>query len=162
MERKLSPSAQKVQDTLRVLGFQHRVIEFTQTTRSAQDAADAIGCQVGQIAKSIVFRAKVSKKAILVIASGANKVDENKISRYLREPVEKADADFVKETTGFSIGGVPPIGHPQKIETFIDEDLFKYEMIWAAAGTPHAVFALSPKDLVMMTEGKVICVSKTP
>ncbi|MEM3703937.1 MAG: YbaK/EbsC family protein [Candidatus Bathyarchaeia archaeon] len=158
MKRKLSPNAQKIQEAIRALGFQYEVIEFQQATRSSQDAAKAIGCYVGQIAKSIIFRTSVSKKPVLVIASGANKVNEKRIAHFVNEPVEKADAEFVREMTGFAIGGVPPVGHLQKIETFIDEDLFNYEVIWAAAGTPHAVFALSPQDMVKMTRGKVVCV----
>lgn len=158
MERKLSPSAQRVQEVIRALGFPYKVIEFQQATRSSQDAAKAIGCHVGQIAKSIVFRTKTSKRPVLVIASGINRVNENSVARFVNEPVEKADAEFVKKVTGFTVGGVPPVGHLQKIETFIDEDLFSYEIIWAAAGSPHAVFALSPRDMVKMTDGKVVCI----
>jgi len=151
----LSPSAQKVQDTLQSLGFNLQVIEFEQTTRTSVEAAQAVGCEVGQIAKSLIFKGKQSGKAILIIASGANRVDEKKIRALVGEKVEKPDADFVREQTGFVIGGVPPVGHTQKLETLIDEDLLKFDEIWGAAGTPNAVFKLTPRDLMKMTDGKV-------
>ena len=157
----LSPSAQKVQDTLNDLGFHLQVIEFEQTTRTSAEAAQAVGCEVGQIAKSLIFKGKQSGKAILIIASGANRVDEKKIKSILGEKVEKPDADFVREQTGFVIGGVPPVGHTQKLETLIDEDLLKFEVIWGAAGTPNAVFKLTPQELVKMTGGKIANI-KTP
>ncbi|MEK7439528.1 MAG: YbaK/EbsC family protein [Chloroflexota bacterium] len=157
----LSPSAQKVQDTLQSLGFNLQVIEFEQTTRTSVEAAQAVGCEVGQIAKSLIFKGKQSGKAILIIASGANRVDEKKIKSILGEKVEKPDADFVREQTGFVIGGVPPVGHTQKLETLIDEDLLKFEVIWGAAGTPNAVFKLTPQELVKMTGGKIANI-KTP
>ncbi len=151
----LSPSAQKVQDTLQSLGFNLQVIEFEQTTRTSVEAAQAVGCEVGQIAKSLIFKGKQSGKAILIIASGANRVDEKKIRALVGEKVEKPDADFVREQTGFVIGGGPPVGHTQKLETLIDEDLLKFDEIWGAAGTPNAVFKLTPRDLMKMTDGKV-------
>ncbi|MCI0406363.1 MAG: YbaK/EbsC family protein [candidate division Zixibacteria bacterium] len=151
----LSPSAQKVQDTLHSFGFTCEVRELSATTRSAAEAAAAIGCQVAQIAKSLVFRTRTSGKPVLVIASGKNRVDEKKLSAYLGEPIERADADFVRAKTGFAIGGVPPVGHSEKLETFIDEALFQYDTIWAAAGTPNAVFQLAPRELVKLTGGKV-------
>lgn len=151
----LSPSAQKVQDTLQSLGFNLQVIEFEQTTRTSAEAAQAVGCEIGQIAKSLIFKGKQNGKAILIIASGANRVDEKKVRAIVGEKVEKPDADFVREQTGFVIGGVPPVGHAQKIETLIDEDLMKFENIWGAAGTPNAVFRLTPTDLVKMTGGRV-------
>ena len=157
----LSPSAQKVQDTLQSLGFNLQVIEFEQTTRTSVEAAQAVGCEVGQIAKSLIFKGKQSGKAILIIASGANRVDEKKIKSILGEKVEKPDADFVREQTGFVIGGVPPVGHTQKLETLIDEDLLKFDEICGAAGTPNAVFKLAPQELVKMTGGKIANI-KTP
>lgn len=152
----LSSSAQKVQDTLNALGFNLQVIEFEQTTRTSAEAAQAIGCEVAQIAKSLIFKGKQSGRAILVIASGANRVDEKKLKAVLGEKVEKPEADFVREQTGFVIGGVPPVGHAQKLATLIDEDLLKLETIWGAAGTPNAVFKLTPAELVKMTEGKIV------
>jgi prolyl-tRNA editing enzyme YbaK/EbsC (Cys-tRNA(Pro) deacylase) len=158
MQDRLSPSAKRVQEALQSLGFSNDVVELPDTTRSAQDAASAIGCRVEQIAKSIVFKAAKSERAILVIASGPSRVNEKTIGAYLSEPVGKADADFVRENTGFSIGGVPPVGHGKKLHTFMDEDLLKFEEIWAAAGTPHAVFRLSPSDLVKMTDARVVSI----
>ena len=151
----LSSSAQKVQEAMKQLGFEYRVVELPATTRSAADAANAIGCKVEQIAKSIVFRAKSTDRPILVIASGVNRVNEKRVGELLSEPIGKADADFVRKTTGFAIGGVPPLGHLQKLEIFIDEDLLNGDKIWAAAGTPNAVFGLMPADLVKMTGGRV-------
>jgi prolyl-tRNA editing enzyme YbaK/EbsC (Cys-tRNA(Pro) deacylase) len=132
------------------------VVELPGSTRTSQEAADAVGCKVEQIAKSIVFQGKQSGKPILVVASGANRINEKKLRDLVAEPVKKADADFVRSETGFVIGGVPPVGHLKAIEIFIDEDLLKYEEIWAAAGTPHAVFKLAPADLTRMTGGKIV------
>jgi len=134
------------------------VIELPQTTRSAQEAAQAVGCQVGQIVKSLIFRTKESNRAILIAASGINRVSKAHIASLLGEPIEKADAEFVKEKMGFAIGGVPPLGHRTRLEAFVDEDLLQYEVVWAAAGTPCAVFALSSADLVRMTGGRVVCI----
>lgn len=132
------------------------MIEFSNSTRTAQEAADAIGCTVGQIAKSLIFKGKTSQKPILIIASGTNRVNEKLVKEYVGEKLEKADADFVLEHTGFAIGGVPPVGHITSINTFIDEDLMQYDEIWAAAGTPNAVFKLTPKILLEITKGSVI------
>lgn len=151
----LSPSAQKVQDTLTGLGFDNKVVEHEQTTRTSAEAAQAIGCEVGQIAKSLVFKGKQSGRAVLVIASGANRVDEKKLRDLLGEKVEKADADFVRAKTGFVIGGVPPLGHTEPLIAFIDESLMRFVSVWAAAGTPNAVFELTPAELVKMTGGNV-------
>jgi len=154
----LSPSAQKVQDALKALGMHNPVVELPDTTRSAAEAAAAIGCKVAQIAKSLIFKTKNGQKPVLVIASGVNRVNEKKIAEYLGEPIERADADFVRQKTGFVIGGVPPLGHLEKLETFIDEDLLKLEEIWAAAGNPNAVFKLNPAELMQMTGGQVISI----
>ena len=156
MPDQLSVSAQKVQDALRKFGLSCEVVELPGSTRTSQEAADAVGCKVEQIAKSIVFRGKQSGKPILVVASGANRINEKKLRDLAAEPVRKADADFVRNETGFVIGGVPPVGHLKRIEIFIDENLLKHEEIWAAAGTPHAVFKLTPSDLTRMTQGKVV------
>jgi prolyl-tRNA editing enzyme YbaK/EbsC (Cys-tRNA(Pro) deacylase) len=156
MEKPLSPSAQKVQRALEDLGFTLQVVELPASTRTAVEAAQAVGCQVGQIVKSLVFKGKRSGRPILVEASGVNRVDEKKLEALIGEPLGKADADFVRQVTGFVIGGVPPVGHAQPLETFIDRDLLQYETIWAAAGTPNAVFRLTPQDLVRMTGGKVV------
>ncbi len=152
----LSPNAQRFQDALRALGFAYEVTELAQATRTAGEAARAVGCEVGQIAKSLVFKAAPSGRAVLVIASGANKVNEWRIGVLLKEVLEKAPAAFVREHAGFTIGGVPPVGHARPLETFIDEDLLRQETIWAAAGTPNALFRLAPADLVKMTGGRVV------
>jgi prolyl-tRNA editing enzyme YbaK/EbsC (Cys-tRNA(Pro) deacylase) len=154
----LSPSAQKIQDLLHSLGFDYTVIEHAESTRTAQEAADRAGCALGQIVKSLIFKGKESGKPILVLTSGANRVDEKRISGYAGEPIGKADADFARAVTGFVIGGVPPIGHIQKMETYIDEDFLHYPTIWAAAGTPNAIFELKTDDLPVMTGGKVVIV----
>jgi prolyl-tRNA editing enzyme YbaK/EbsC (Cys-tRNA(Pro) deacylase) len=152
----LGSSAQKVQEVLKSLGLELQVVELQETTRTSADAARAVGCQVGQIAKSLVFRGETTQRPILVIASGSNRVNEKRVGQLISETLGKADADFVRQKTGFVIGGVPPVGHAEKLEVFIDEDLLQYSEIWAAAGTPNAVFKLTPSDLVRMTEGRVI------
>ncbi len=158
MSKSLSPSVQRVQDALGSLGFSHQVVELPASTRTSAEAAQAVGCQVGQIAKSLVFQGKNTHQPVLVIASGANRVNEQKMADIISEPLGKADADYVRKHTGFAIGGVPPVGHVEKIEIFIDEDLLQYEEIWAAAGSPHAVFKLTPPDLLKMTNGRVLSI----
>ena len=151
----LSPSAQKVQDALNTLGFDLTVIENTTSARTAQEAADRVGVTLGQIVKSLIFKGKASGKPILVLTSGSNRVDEKRIKAYAGEKIGRADADFVREVTGYAIGGVPPIAHLQQMETYLDEDLLQYDVIWAAAGTPNAIFELTPDDLQKMTNGRV-------
>ncbi len=160
MSNQLKESAQKVQQAVQALGFDFTVIEFDQSTRTSADAAAAIGCTIAQIAKSLVFRGKTSNTAILIIASGVNRVDEKKVKEIIGENIGRADADFVRQQTGYAIGGVPPVGHTQALTTLIDEDLLKHEVIWAAAGTPNAVFRLTPAELVSMTGGQVAQVAK--
>src|SRR5688572_24450334 len=152
----LSPSAQKVDDALRALGYQFNIIEHTQSTRTAQEAAERAGCELGQIVKSMIFKGKDSDKPILVVTSGANRVDEKRISEYAGEMIGRADPDFVRAVTGFAIGGVPPVGHSQKIETYLDEDFLQYETIWAAAGNPNAIFELPTETLQKITGAKVV------
>jgi prolyl-tRNA editing enzyme YbaK/EbsC (Cys-tRNA(Pro) deacylase) len=152
----LSPTAQKIQNLLISLGYDYTVVEHAESTRTAQEAADRAGCELGQIVKSLIFRGKTSGKPILVLTSGTNRVDEKRISGYAGESISRADADFVRTVTGFAIGGVPPIGHTQPMETYLDEDFLSYQTIWAAAGTPNAIFELNTEDLQKMTDGKVI------
>jgi prolyl-tRNA editing enzyme YbaK/EbsC (Cys-tRNA(Pro) deacylase) len=152
----LSATAQKVQDLLTSLGFTCEVIEFQESTRTAQEAADRAGCTLGQITKSLIFKGRTTGKPILVLTSGANRVDEKRISAYAGEPIGRADADFVRAVTGFAIGGVPPLGHAQKMETYLDQDLMQFKTIWAAAGTPNAIFELTPGDLQKMSGAKVV------
>ncbi|MDL1942506.1 YbaK/EbsC family protein [Chloroflexi bacterium CFX2] len=158
----LSPSAQKIQDLLNSLGYSYTVIEHAESTRTAQEAADRAGCELGQIVKSLIFRGKTSGKPILVLTSGPNRVNEKRISEYAGEPIGKADADFVRTVTGFAIGGVPPIGHAQPMETYLDEDFLQFQTIWAAAGTPNAIFELKTEDLQKMTGGKTVTVKRLP
>jgi prolyl-tRNA editing enzyme YbaK/EbsC (Cys-tRNA(Pro) deacylase) len=152
----LSPSALKVQEALLALGFNCKVIEFQESTRTSADAAARVGCQIGQIVKSLIFRGQATSKPVLVLTSGTNRVDESHISQYVGETIGRADAEFVRAKTGFAIGGVPPVGHVQPLETYLDEDLLQYGRIWAAAGTPNAVFELTPAILVKLTSGKVV------
>ena len=150
-----APSALKVQA---VLGPRFTVLEFDAGTRTSADAAAAIGCTVAEIAKSLVFRTKETNRPALVVASGVNRVDERKVSALIGEKIVRADADFVREATGFAIGGVPPVGHAKPPITLIDEDLHKFETIWAAAGTPNAVFKLTPAELVELTQGRLAAI----
>lgn len=158
MTNVLSPSAQKVQDALLARGFANRVIEHDATTRTSAEAAAAVGCTIGQIAKSVIFRAKGSDRPILVVASGPNRVNEKAIETQLGVRLGKADAEYVRARTGFVIGGVPPLAHSEPVETFIDEDLTRFGEIWAAAGTPKAVFKLTPDELKRMTGGRVVSI----
>jgi prolyl-tRNA editing enzyme YbaK/EbsC (Cys-tRNA(Pro) deacylase) len=158
MSNALKKSAEKVQDALNEFGLELNVVEFPESTRTAQEAADTIGCTVGQIAKSLIFKGKTSQKPILIIASGINRVNEKAIKQHIGEKLEKADADFVLSQTGFVIGGIPPVGHTNPLTTIIDEDLMQYDEIWAAAGTPNAVFRLTPKDLVKIAKGDIISI----
>lgn len=156
----LSPSAQKVQDVLNERGFAHlQVLELSASTRTAQEAADAVGCTVGQIVKSLIFRGATSGQPYLLLVSGANRVDAHKVEESLGEKLAKPNADYVRAVTGFAIGGVPPLGHAQHLETLIDPDLLRYERIYAAAGTPFAVFGLSPNELLALTEGRMVQVT---
>jgi prolyl-tRNA editing enzyme YbaK/EbsC (Cys-tRNA(Pro) deacylase) len=156
MKPATAPSALKVQA---VLGKRFEVLEFDASTRTAEDAAAAIGCSVAQIAKSLVFRAQ-GGGPVLVVASGAHRVDEKRIAALVGEPISRADADFVRETTGYSIGGVPPVGHSTPPVALIDEALMAFGEIWAAAGTPNAVFRLTPTDLIELTGGRVAAVGR--
>lgn len=131
-----------------------KIHDFDEFTHTAIQAATALGCDVSQIAKSLIFKS-ASGKPILVIASGSNRVDTSKIANLLGETIDKANADFVKEKTSYTIGGVPPFAFPQIIVTFIDEDILKFATIWAAAGTNNSVFSLTPDNLVRLTGGKV-------
>jgi Cys-tRNA(Pro) deacylase len=160
MDTPLSSSAQKVQQALAAFGLDCRVKELAESTRTADEAAQAVGCDVGQIVKSLVFRGKTSGAAVFVVASGANRVNEKLLAALVGEKIDKADADFVRQQTGFAIGGVPPVGHAAALQTFIDEDLLNYSELWAAAGTPNALFSLTPEQLCLITSGKVATIKK--
>jgi prolyl-tRNA editing enzyme YbaK/EbsC (Cys-tRNA(Pro) deacylase) len=151
-------SVARVRDALARHGLAAEIREFDASTRTSADAAAAIGCTVAQIAKSVVFRAKSGNQPVLVIASGVNRVDEKKIEALLGDSVGRADADFVRAATGFAIGGVAPVGHSGPVRIFIDADLDQYDEIWAAAGSPNAVFRLTPADLRRVTGGTVAAI----
>ncbi|HLR09567.1 MAG TPA: YbaK/EbsC family protein [Bacillota bacterium] len=155
----LKNGAKSFQEQLKQLGYANQVIELPDSTRTAKEAAEAVGCDVSHIAKSIIFRLASSDKPLLVVASGTNRINEKQIEAYLDDRLRKADADFVRKRTGYVIGGVPPVGHAEPIRTFIDEDLLQYETIWAASGHPKAVFQLKPDELVAMTDGQVVRVT---
>lgn len=151
----LKPSARRVQEALAAAGARFEVREFPASTRTAEEAADVIGCDVAQIAKSLIFKAKDSGRSVLVVASGVNRVDEKKVRALLGEKIVRADPDFVREKTGFAIGGVPPLAHSEPPVTFIDRDLLAFPSIWAAAGAPNAVFPMPSEALVTLTAGRV-------
>jgi prolyl-tRNA editing enzyme YbaK/EbsC (Cys-tRNA(Pro) deacylase) len=154
MTTELTASARRVQDFISAKGFSFNVKELPGSTRTAQEAADSIGCAVSQIAKSLVFKEKKSSRPVLIIASGTNRVDIHKIETATGWQLGRADGKYVKETVGFAIGGIPPVAHNQPLETLLDPDLKNYDTIWAAAGTPFAVFELTPGDLESLTSGK--------
>lgn len=158
MAETLGKSAAKIQDELNKHGLELKVITMNTSTRTCVEAANTIGCEVGQIAKSMVFRGKSTGMPVLIVASGNNRINEKKMKEHLGESVSRPDAAFVQTVTGFAIGGIPPIGHDNKLTCFIDEDLFEYQEIWAAAGTPFDVFRLTPDQLAAITEGKIISV----
>ncbi len=160
MTKPLSGAAQKVQDALSQLGFGYTVLELEVPVKTAQQAADAVGCQVAQIAKSLIFKAKDSARPVLVITCGANRVSEARVAGLLGEDLARADPEFVRANTGFAIGGIPPIAHTVAPIVFIDEDLLLLETIWAAAGHPNSLFKLDPKELPRMTGGTVAAVKE--
>lgn len=154
----LARSAKVVQDFLNSKGVGFSVRELSSSTRTADDAAQTLGCDVAQIVKSLVFKTKNTHKPILVLASGINRVNEKVIASHVGEKITKADAAFTRQVTGFAIGGIPPVAHAQPLETYIDEDLLQHAELWAAAGTPNTVFCLSAKELQELTGGTVITI----
>jgi Cys-tRNA(Pro) deacylase len=142
-----------------ILGDGFRVLEFDESTHSSAEAAAAVGCALAQIAKSMVFKA-ADGAPVLVVASGANRVDEKQVAALLGRKISRADADFVLRHTGFAVGGVPPVGHVTPPATFLDRDLEAYRTIWAAAGSPNAVFELTPADLVRLTGAEFADIAK--
>jgi prolyl-tRNA editing enzyme YbaK/EbsC (Cys-tRNA(Pro) deacylase) len=160
LNESLTKNPTTIQNILNQLNLSCRVIELTNTTRTAADAASSIGCQIAQIVKSLIFKTQANARPILVLTSGINRVCERQIACYVDEPIVKADARFVKEITGFTIGGVPPIGHKHHIDLiYIDQTLMTFSELWAAAGTTNAVFCISSTDLKTITHGKVIFLS---
>lgn len=148
------PTALRTQQLLREAGIDTQVVEFEQPTRTSAEAASAIGCSVAEIAKSVVFRAKASGQAVVVVASGDNRVCENKASQLVGEKLGRADADFVRQATGYVIGGVSPLGHANPVKLLLDADLQRFATVWAAGGTPFSVFPLTPDDLRRLTDAE--------
>ncbi|MGE4506679.1 MAG: YbaK/EbsC family protein [Desulfovibrionaceae bacterium] len=151
----LSQSAARVQEALRAHGAELVVRELPASTRTAVEAAEAVGCAVECIAKSLIFQGKKSGEPLLVVAGGANRVDTKLVEALVGEPVAMAKPDFVREVTGYAIGGVPPVGHATPLKTLVDQDLLAHGRIWAAAGTPHALFELEPRLLLEITRGEL-------
>lgn len=152
----MHPTAQRVADAGRELGLDIAIKEFEETTRTAEDAARAIGCTAAQIVKSLLF--VVAGQAVMALVSGPNRLDEAKLAALCgvgKNKIKRADADTVRAATGFAIGGVPPFGHLTRLPVYIDQDFLQFEVIWAAAGTPNAVFAITPTELVRVTAGAV-------
>jgi Cys-tRNA(Pro) deacylase len=156
MKPATAASALRVQE---ILGTTYQVVEFDESTGTSAEAAAAIGCTLAQIAKSLVFRS-ANGKSVLVVASGSNRVDEKKVGRLLGEKIGRADADFVREMTGYAIGGVAPVGHRTAPIVLLDDDLKSFAEIWAAAGTPNAVFRLTPAQLQTLTGGEFADIAK--
>ena len=154
----LSGTATRFAEELRQLGVSSKVVEMPDSTRSAADAAAAIGCDISQIVKSLVFRSITRDEPVLVLASGADRVDEARLAAIVG-PVERATAAFVRARTGFAIGGVPPVGHLQPLDTYLDEHLLGHDVVWAAAGTPRAVFSIGPRELAQISSAKVVAVA---
>ncbi|WJW68852.1 YbaK/EbsC family protein [Candidatus Chlorohelix allophototropha] len=154
----MKPAAQKVQQIIDELGLNSQIVEFSESTRTSAEAAAAIGTSVAQICKSILFAAGDKENAIpvMVIASGANRIDTHKVQTHIGQKLHKATPEFVREKTGYAIGGVPPFAHAQPLTIFIDQDLLAFEVVYAAGGTPNAIFPLNPADLVKVTGGAVI------
>ncbi len=148
-----SSGPQRVQAALDARGLACRVVTLADSTRTSEEAAAAVGCSVAEIAKSMVFRGRDSDRPVLAVMSGVNRVDAAKLRRLLGEKVERPDADFVRARTGYAIGGVPPLGHPEPLPTWIDEDLFAFERVWAAAGSPFSVFEIAPPELLAASGG---------
>lgn len=158
----MHPSAEKVHSRLQQSGYSGKILELEASTRTAVEAAQAAGCEVGQIVKSLVFLLDPGQgqaaKPVLVLVSGSNRVHEKRLGALLGGKLERADADTVYSHTGFAIGGVPPVGHKTELQTYIDGDLLQYSDVWAAAGTPNAVFQISPHQLVEISQAQVVCV----
>lgn len=152
----LHPSARRVADAAAERGLSIEIVTFAESTRTAEDAAAAIGCTVGQIVKSLVFN--VDGRPVIALVAGSNQLDTRKLAALLgvgRKKVQRADADVVRTATGFAIGGVPPFGHATTMDVTIDRDLTQYETVWAAAGTPNTVFMITPDELIHASGGTV-------
>ncbi|MGA3353388.1 MAG: YbaK/EbsC family protein [Acidimicrobiales bacterium] len=157
--QELSRGAARVADELHRLGVPSEVRQMPQSTRSAQEAAAAVGCDVAQIVKSLIFRSVTADEAVLVLVSGADRVDEAALARVVGGPVERATAEFVRARTGYAIGGVPPLAHIGPVVTYLDEHLLGHVVVFAAAGTPRAVFSIAPSDLLRITSARLVAVA---
>jgi prolyl-tRNA editing enzyme YbaK/EbsC (Cys-tRNA(Pro) deacylase) len=155
----LSASARKVADAARAAGLNVTVIERAESTRTAEDAAAACGCAVGQIVKSLVFRGAETGRPYLMLVSGTNRLNEKGVAAVLGESLTRPDAAYVREVTGYAIGGIPPLGHASAMQVFIDRDLMAYDVVWAAAGTPRAIFAVAPGALADATAARIVTVT---
>lgn len=154
----MKPASERVAAAAKAAGLDIVVVTHAQSTRTAEEAAVACGCPVGAIVKSLVFQGKTSREPILLLVSGANRVNEKAVARLIGEQLTRPDAAFVRETTGYAIGGIPPLGHDRQLKTFLDEALLGFERVWAAAGTPESVFAIAPRDLAGATQATIIAV----
>ena len=158
----LKPAARRVHAAADALGLEIEVREMTRSTRTAEEAAAACGCGVAQIVKSLVFKGRGTDTPYLLVVSGANRVDEKAVAANVGEKLERPDAQFVRDVTGYAIGGIPPFGHAERLETYIDEALLAHDLVWAAAGTPNALFSVSPAALAEATGAAVIAVTQQP
>lgn len=139
-------------------GLTVTIVEMDESTRTAQEAAAACDCDVSQIVKSLIFKTRDTAQAVLLLVSGTNRVDEKKVAATIGEPLVRPDADFVRQVTGYSIGGVPPFGHDVRMTTYMDTDLLEHDTVWAAAGTPKAVFSISSAQLRDVVQAETIAV----
>jgi len=152
----LPRSARRVRTALLELGLPGDIHRLADSTRTAPEAAAAVGCELGAIVKSLVMRGVRTKEPLLVLVSGDNRADVELIEAAVDEPVERPDAGYVREVTGYAIGGIPPVGHPDPVRTLMDEDLLRFETVWAAAGHPHAVFPIAPAALARAAGARVL------
>lgn len=155
----LKPAARRVQAAAEAAGLTVTVREMPQSTRTAEEAAAACGCDVGQIVKSLVFRGKATGRPYLLLVSGANRVNEKAVAGDLGEALRRPDANDVRELTGFAIGGIPPLGHETTLTTYMDKDLMSHALVWAAAGTPESLFSVDPEALAAATGATIITVT---
>lgn len=153
MAKKTSASVQRVRDALAAAGLDNEVRVLESSTRTAMEAAEAVGCELGQIVKSLVLKGEESGGLFLVLTSGSNRVCVDRVASLAGEPVVMADAATVREKTGFAVGGVPPLAHREPVRAFVDEQLLGHAHIWAAAGSPNALFCLTPEELLRLTSG---------
>ena len=160
LPHQMKPSVQRVYDALLAAGLTPRIAEFPESTRTAAEAAAAIGTSVERIVKSLAFAA--GDETIIVLASGVNRVDTARLAALLGCPIGRAHAERVRLDTGFAIGGVPPLGYPGRLRVYVDRDLLRYDEVWAAAGTPNAVFPITPAELVRVSGGEVVTIKEEP